>query len=569
MDDQPAAEAASASTAEAEADTQTQTQLQHKPSICIPEILYMICSLLDIKDIRRFRLCCHSFAAAAAPFAHRRLVIYPHKGDLAMLSKLSLDPVAAPNVRSLIWIGHILSRPKLDFDAFSAQFEAARAMKRMVNSLRQRHGIYSSNTNMLQPFAMAQSSMTHGAALTPTGRTPAETADLKLDDVKVMYREYCNTMVEQDFMLAHDLDTKALADAVRRFTSLRDFTFSSYWEFATQGAKTPFDKCLLFPGPTPAPRGTREAVAFLEAAASLRESNPSAPVRLESLTLGLLSWRFFEEEKAVLGRALETCRDLTTFRICVDTGMRETHLNPHTGMRLTTGRDEEAEEEEEDEEEEDDDRTLYPYNDDGTPNEHYLVGDVHQHPHHNHHPLLNPDDDHDGFGTEVLDCARVMSTGMLRDFLRCLESLEVLQVSFLYNSVNLDFPARLGDVVQPKHRWEYLTTLKLENISTERQELLAVLKRHRDTLEALSLHNMSLRTTSWLILLPQIRKTLTGLVSASMDGELFGWDERYDEEEYWNLGRDSYGADLRFDLNRYLRSQIVRNCPLNRDNNEA
>jgi len=40
-------------------------------------------------------------------------------------------------------------------------------------------------------------------------------------------------------------------------------------------------------------------------------------------------------------------------------------------------------------------------------------------------------------------------------------------------------------------------------------------------------------------------------------------------EEYWNLGRGSYGAELRFDLNRYLRSQIIKSCPLNRDNNEA
>ncbi|KAH7039874.1 uncharacterized protein B0I36DRAFT_3048 [Microdochium trichocladiopsis] len=497
-----------------------------KPSICIPDILYIICSLLDVKDIRRFRVCCHAFAAAAAPFVHRRLVIYPHKRDLAMLKQLSLDPVVAPNVRTLVWIGHVLPRPKLDLDTFSRQFEGARAMKRMVNDLRARHGIASSA--VLQPFQNGQSLV----ALTPTGRTPAETAALQLDDVKTMYREYTETLVEQDFMFAHDLDTAALGEAVRRFTSLREFTFSSYWEFATQGARTPFDKCLVFPGPTPSPRGTRETVAFLEALAAVRSNNPSA-VKLESLTLGLLSWRFFEEEKAVLGRALETCRDLTTFRICIDTGMKE--------PGNLAGRDHD-----------DDDDDLDEVNLDPLG-----LG-------HRHQP-----DDHDGFGTEVLECARVMSTGMLRNFLICLENLENLQVSFLYNSVNLDFPARLDDVIQPKHRWEYLTTLKLENISTERQELLAVLKRHKDTLEALSLHNIALRNTSWLVLLPQIRKTLTGLVSASMDGELFGWDERYDMEEYWNLGRDGYGAELRFDLNRYLKSQVIKTCPLSRDNNEA
>lgn len=487
-------------------DTGSGSSSGGRASICIPDILYIICSLLDIKDLRRFRLCGHAFAAAAAPFVHRRLVVYPHKRDLDMLRRLSLDPVAAPNVRNLVYVGHVLQRPKLDFEAFQWQFDGARKMKRMLVDYRAR--------NAGRAFS--------GPALVETVRSPAQIEAMALDDVRAMYREYCDTIVDQDFMLTHDLDTATLLEAVPRFTSLREFTFSSYWEFHPKGAKTPFDGCLLFPGPTPPPRGSREAMAFLEAAAKLTAASISGSTKLESLTLGLLSWRFFEQDDtAFLARALHTCRDLTTFRVCIDTGMKERPLG----------------------------------NDAWAPPADY-----------------DPDEDRDEehhFGTEVAECSRVMAGGMLREFLRHLPHLETLQVSFLYNSADFEFPALLGDVIQPRHRWDMLTSLKLENVACERQELLSLLRRHRDTLEALALHSIALRSTSWLVLLPQIRKHMTGLVSVSIGGELFGRDERDMDDEYWDLNRDIYASELKFDINRYLRSQVITRCPLTRENNEA
>ncbi|KAK6824564.1 hypothetical protein PG987_012058 [Apiospora arundinis] len=168
------------------------------------------------------------------------------------------------------------------------------------------------------------------------------------------------------------------------------------------------------------------------------------------------------------------------------------------------------------------------------------------------------------YGSEVAQCRTVMNRGLLRDFIASLTQLKSLSVMFNFHSELQGFPAALEDVIKPRHRWEYLEDLSLGNVECERQELMAVLKRHKDTLDSLELQDIRLKTTSWLPLQAAIRKNLN-LVDAMVTGDLYGVDEDMMMDELFMLHPPDVRDELRDDLCDYLCGKRRRG--LTRDDN--
>src|SRR3569833_2335652 len=139
------------------------------------------------------------------------------------------------------------------------------------------------------------------------------------------------------------------------------------------------------------------------------------------------------------------------------------------------------------------------------------------------------------------ECRETIAKGVLSQFLALLGGLEVIILWFsinrFYHEVPEDdgslFPACLNDILAPGHHWPNLATLDLNNVECTRQDLLGVLLLHRATLRSLRLRNMSLRDTSWLLLLPEIPANLQ-LEDAEVSGDLFGTSERHPHSrEHW------------------------------------
>lgn len=60
----------------------------------------------------------------------------------------------------------------------------------------------------------------------------------------------------------------------------------------------------------------------------------------------------------------------------------------------------------------------------------------------------------------------------------------------------------LKDVFEPGFRWPKLQELGIGGLACERQELMQLLRLHKDTLRHLCLSGVHLQTTSWRRLLP-------------------------------------------------------------------
>ncbi|OTA99705.1 hypothetical protein M426DRAFT_324891 [Hypoxylon sp. CI-4A] len=107
-------------------------------------------------------------------------------------------------------------------------------------------------------------------------------------------------------------------------------------------------------------------------------------------------------------------------------------------------------------------------------------------------------------------CHPLMRTGVLRRCLPTLTKLRTLKIGFNINldPDNLLSTTPLNQIIQPGFTWTYLRELKLTNIKCERQELMDLLLRHKETLQELALEDILLLSTSWIILLPQIRTEL-------------------------------------------------------------
>ncbi|KAI0133372.1 hypothetical protein F4776DRAFT_132516 [Hypoxylon sp. NC0597] len=434
--------------------------------IMVPEILCIICSFLNIDDVRRFRLCCRAFADAAACFVHREIVFYLHHDDFEMLRRISLHPIASRNVRSLVYIGHTLGQPKQSMEEFRRSYASIRD----VEEITARH--------MKEPV--------------PPQKTEEELIE--------HYKNYEATLDQEERIIRNDEDFSLLKEVISRFTSLQEITLSCDFWFRRGSVKTPFQDCLVKPGDELQPVGCRQLDSLLSA---IFETE----IKLKKLTAGELNWRFFQKPPAELRRAIPFYSNLTCLELCIETGMEEIE---EPGMReIKTG-------------------------------------------------------------TEIPQCRRLLETGLLRDFIKSLTQLQTLYIVFDFHSDEHGYAAKLENIMEPKHRWEYLDSLTLGNISCERHDLLSMLKRHKSTLKELCLRDIQLRSTSWQVLLPKIRRTMD-LDDACICGELYGQEETAPfYEEYWDLGvPEAIDDPLRADVSDYLVNNNIRRCPLTTYNNSV
>ncbi|KAI1337369.1 hypothetical protein F5Y15DRAFT_160099 [Xylariaceae sp. FL0016] len=423
-------------------------------ALAIPEILDLVCSYLDVADVRRFRLCCRAFAHVAARYVFREIVFYLHHDDLDILRRLSMDPVISKNIHSIAYICATLDTRRMSRDDFQSEYNHKRNLEKVCAR-------YSNE------------------------RPPPRLSNAQLD---AFYRRYQLVMDHQDRILAEGIDFSILGEVMLRLTSLRNATVSSDFRFhpsqvRSRRRKTPFDSCLVAPSWYLDPEACRHVDALLSAVC---QSN----IQLEQLTIGQLSWRFFQKPPVELSRALSPCANLKTLQMFIDTGLDDSGPEPV-------------------------------------------------------------------WGTEVPECREMVESGLVRDFIASLARLEDIYVVFSDCSDLHGFPARLENILRPGHRWAHLTSLTLGTISCERQELMAVFKRHRETLRHLCLRDIELRSTSWLVLLRKVRKTLD-LEKACVCGNIYGitedtMSEYYGEEEYWDLRYPEEEPNaLRKDVNDWL-----------------
>ncbi|OTA99875.1 hypothetical protein M426DRAFT_16018 [Hypoxylon sp. CI-4A] len=239
-------------------------------TIMIPEILYLICSFLDIEDVRRFRLCSRDFADIAARVVHRQVVFYLHYRDLEMLRSISLHPIASRNVHSLVYVGDTLARPKKSFEEFRD--------------------------------------------------TPWNFRNEPLDRVRELYENYKTTIDHEERILADKEDFACLREVIPRFTALRDITFScdrSFWNHDWV-KKTPFQDCYHSTCDELEPFGCRQLDSLL---GPISENG----IRLKSLAAGLVGWEIFKKPLPELRRALPLYSDLTCLKLVIRTGDPDNH----------------------------------------------------------------------------------------------------------------------------------------------------------------------------------------------------------------------------------------------------
>ncbi|KAI0009643.1 hypothetical protein F4779DRAFT_640373 [Xylariaceae sp. FL0662B] len=175
-------------------------------------------------------------------------------------------------------------------------------------------------------------------------------------------------------------------------------------------------------------------------------------------------------------------------------------------------------------------------------------------------------------------CRTLMRTGVIRKSIQSLKQLHSLSVEFSFwdhDDMDPQRTARLLDIVPARFTWPFLKTLRLRHIDTDRHELMEVLLQYQDTLRELYLEDIFLRTTSWVLLLPDIRRALY-LTDPCVCGITEGYEEGVEDEkplQLWYIydepqrGRQRYLA-IRIYLLKQGTTTPGMECPLTVDNTD-
>ncbi|KAI4601857.1 hypothetical protein KJ359_010722 [Pestalotiopsis sp. 9143b] len=142
---------------------------------------------------------------------------------------------------------------------------------------------------------------------------------------------------------------------------------------------------------------------------------------------------------------------------------------------------------------------------------------------------------------QALACREMMRSGALREFLRSLPQLEVLNVDFSSIGHRRQFAASVDDIIPADHTWVHLYSLALRNVEEEEQGFMSVMERHQRTLREVCLSNVRLATTSLPVLLDQIRDTMN-LDYSCICGLIIGPPDAHGKKE-WVLMRSELSGD--------------------------
>ncbi|RYP49377.1 hypothetical protein DL769_011080 [Monosporascus sp. CRB-8-3] len=168
----------------------------------------------------------------------------------------------------------------------------------------------------------------------------------------------------------------------------------------------------------------------------------------------------------------------------------------------------------------------------------------------------------------IARCRRVLSKGALRAIFRSMPQLESLCIELLsWEGEDLDRGASLHHIIEPGFHWPRLRELVIGGVDCDRQELMAVLELHKETLRNLCLRNVYLKSTSWKKLLPKKLYLTEPCICGNLYGHLEGEDEpdgpswpQLDNPlfepglEYWYLSVPEDGRhEMRDSINVYCR----------------
>ncbi|KAM7215735.1 hypothetical protein V8F06_008845 [Rhypophila decipiens] len=178
---------------------------------------------------------------------------------------------------------------------------------------------------------------------------------------------------------------------------------------------------------------------------------------------------------------------------------------------------------------------------------------------------------------QVNECNKTMNAGGLRRVLESMPNLMFLKLTFFeFHSAppgTFDAPAILRHLMPHDAHWPKLKCLSLSNLMTERQYIVKLLARHKDTLQFFRLDQMRLWSTSWMVTLPMLRKLFVGARTAALVTDfIISVSEDGDKKpETWQLGNpefDSKADELGVAVSRYITSKKKQDseCPLTEDN---
>ncbi|KAK5651187.1 hypothetical protein OQA88_12735 [Cercophora sp. LCS_1] len=331
------------------------------------------------------------------------------------------------------------------------------------------------------------------------------------DIIEERYRQYNRLFDEQQDILANNTNFAVLKHAVSKFSNLREIVVCCGGEM---GSHRRADRVLLYSYQLTS-EGMTDGTGAARHLESLLQAVEAADTKLDRVRAGKMHVSFFDPLRFEL-QSLEFLSNVTIFDIVIQV------IQPPPGL----------------------------YSDE---------------------PSMNT------VQKQIRDCRKVMAKGTLRRVLDSMPHLVSLRL-IVEEDHSFDYDAFRGPVlwdhIMPEGKvWPRLKNFSLGDIETDRDQLVAFLVKHKDTLVTLEMEYMRLKSTSWMKLLPQLRKGFRGSPAKKIvfSRVLIGASEDDGHPpEQWLLGnpdidREPHPLEVR--INEYLNcSGPKKGCPLRVDN---
>lgn len=419
------------------------------------EIIYMIFEQLthtwQQQDIARLRLVCKLFADIGSYFLLSEVHLFFKSSQFERLRQISEHPVISKKIDSLFYEADILE----DYGSMQNWKEYV-----FVPGWR---GDLPPAGLALPLGASERDQRAHNRGLNKAILSHR-------DRLLRAYDAYTEHLADQGLMRMQDYKTQMLKNALMKMPNLKTVEMSTEC-CLNNGRSTRMEKA--FEDGLKSPFGDRQTdegcgVGPLR---SLLLAADAAGLKLESLSVGNLDWRFFMESDkqnlAVMRKMRRAMRSLRTLRVYVSTSSS-------------------------------------------------LDGDY-----------MSFDDLSDAMVTECAKCLH--ETSHLRDFITATPDLERLDFNFDYND---PYPrASLCDGIGA-FTWHSLRVAAFAYISADEDCLVYFFERHASSLRKLRLDSMTLTTGTWPYLLKRARKILK-LEQAAISGKLESYDPQ--EVYYFDL----------------------------------
>lgn len=470
------------------------------------EILVMIYEELSQEDIIALRLQCKYLCNIATPYMFRDVDLIFKKTSINDLIELSNHPVLSQNVKSICYEPNLVDRmtrysweksmPMVDYH----ETETIPAPPKQSASQREWR-LHERNVRKIVFSSMRRT------------RTQQE-----LDIAWPIYERY---LQEQEDLIDRDWACQDLKPAFERFPNLEALYVNFGWGlWCGDPNSNPFRDglCKAVPGSRyhwMAP-GLGPTIALMK---MLGKSD----VKLTSLRIGNLNWRFFEECE-------EKYEDSTDEDEWED---EDDDDNEDEGEDKDEDGDEDMEEDEDIEEDEDVDEIL----DRDIDMYHPGAGDLYKAMNGIVKSLLDIKlvittwsdeyDDEDEGSTEINQCHTHLQNGILARLLANAPNLHKLAIGF--DTIFARHAADLHNIVMDTH-WPHLHTIKLTSIDAYKADWMAFFERHAQTLKHIALGAIVLLDGSWPDVLERTQKLLS-LHEAHFNNELYSLE--YDQ--MWNF----------------------------------